>query len=81
MSSEDFSKNTFLSDTWTAGILLGVGALIGLLMAANADDSLMAFHGSLFAGASLLGLFFTHKASLRQSGNAYSRGWRGIFLQ
>ncbi|GAB5469955.1 MAG: cytochrome-c oxidase, cbb3-type subunit I [Rhodospirillales bacterium] len=37
--------------------LLGIGALMGLFIAANAKDGVMEFHGFLFVGAALIGAF------------------------
>ncbi|MDX1402437.1 MAG: cbb3-type cytochrome c oxidase subunit I, partial [Kiloniellales bacterium] len=67
MASENLSdKNLFVAE-WQWGVLLGAGALLGLVFAGGANDPLMAFHGWIFTIFSLAGLFWVVKRHYDQA--------------
>ena len=48
---------------WLVGALLGIGALLGLMLTANAADTGMYAHGFLFLAVCLTGIFFLIKTA------------------
>ena len=61
MTTEKLSTLKLVSEDAIMGVVLSLGVLIGLVLAGSADDTGMAFHAWVFAGASLAGLFYLIK--------------------